>query len=43
LDYLDGLPTTAPSSPINWIPLSADAAVVEWIELSRWDNWLRRT
>jgi len=40
---LDRPPTAEPPRPINWNLLTADEAEVEWIELNRWVNWLRRT
>ena len=40
---LDGPLTAEPPHPINWNLLTADEAEVEWIELNRWVNWLRRT
>jgi len=39
----DGPLTAEPPHPINWNLLTADEAEVEWIELNRWVNWLRRT
>lgn len=32
-----------PPHPVNWNLLTADEAEVEWVELNRWVNWLRRT
>lgn len=32
-----------PPHPINWNLLTADDAEVEWLELNRWVDWLRRT
>jgi hypothetical protein len=40
---LDGPLAAEPPHPINWNLLTADEAEVEWIELNRWVNWLRRT
>ncbi|WP_120337471.1 hypothetical protein [Cryobacterium soli] len=40
---LDGPLTAEPPHPINWNLLTAEEAEVEWIELNRWVNWLRRT
>jgi hypothetical protein len=40
---LDGPLTSEPPHPVNWNLLTADEAEVEWIELNRWVNWLRRT
>jgi hypothetical protein len=40
---LDGPLTAEPPHPINWNLLTADEAEIEWIELNRWVNWLRRT
>jgi hypothetical protein len=31
-----------PPRPIDWDSLSAHEAEIEWIELNRWVNWLRR-
>lgn len=42
-DDLDGPLTAEPPHPVNWNLLTADEAEVEWIELNRWVNWLRRT
>lgn len=45
-DDLDaGAPTALPEPPhpINWNMLSADDAEQEWLALSEWVNWLRRT
>ena len=28
---------------MNWNVLTADEAEIEWVELDRWVNWLRRT
>ena len=43
LDELDGSLMAEPPHPINWNLLTAEEAEVEWIELNRWVNWLRRT
>lgn len=32
-----------PLHPINWNLLSADEALVEWVDLDKWVNWLRRS
>lgn len=32
-----------PPHPVNWNLLTADDAEVEWLELNKWVNWLRRT
>ncbi|QIM16014.1 hypothetical protein G7067_05635 [Leucobacter insecticola] len=32
-----------PPHPINWNLLTAEDAEVEWLELNRWVNWLRKT
>lgn len=32
-----------PPCPVNWNLLSAEEAEVEWIELNKWVDWLRRT
>ena len=32
-----------PPHPVNWNLLTADAAEVEWLELNKWINWMRRT
>ncbi|NHN55404.1 hypothetical protein G9U51_06350 [Calidifontibacter sp. DB0510] len=32
-----------PPHPVNWNLLTADEAKVEWRELNKWVNWLRRT
>jgi hypothetical protein len=40
---LDGPLPAEPPHPVNWNLLTADEAEVEWIELNRWVNWLRRT
>lgn len=32
-----------PPHPINWNLLTANDAEVEWLELNRWVDWLRRT
>jgi hypothetical protein len=42
-DDLTGPLTAEPPHPVNWNLLTADEAEVEWIELNRWVNWLRRT
>ena len=42
-DNFDGPLAAEPPHPINWNLLTADEAEVEWIELNRWVNWLRRT
>lgn len=42
-DELDGPLIAEPPHPVNWNLLSADEAEVEWVELNRWVNWLRRT
>jgi hypothetical protein len=42
-DDLDGPLTAEPPHPINWNLLTAEEAEVEWLELNRWVNWLRRT
>jgi hypothetical protein len=42
-DELDGPLTAEPPHPINWNLLTAEEAEVEWVELNRWVNWLRRT
>ncbi|MFF2485112.1 hypothetical protein ACFVSU_01825 [Microbacterium sp. NPDC058062] len=39
----DGPTTAEPPRPVNWNVLTAEEAEVEWIELNRWVNWLRRT
>jgi hypothetical protein len=43
LAELDGPLTAEPPHPINWQTLTAEEAEIEWIELNRWVNWLRRT
>lgn len=43
LDELDGPLIAEPPHPINWNLLTAEEAEVEWVELNRWVNWLRRT
>ena len=43
LDELDWPLTAEPPHPINWNLLTAEEGEVEWIELNRWVNWLRRT
>lgn len=40
--YAPPPPAGAPR-PINWNLLTAEEAEVEWLELNRWVNWLRRT
>lgn len=40
---LDGPSTAETPHPINWNLLTADEVEVEWVELNRWVNWLRRT
>lgn len=40
---LDGPLTAEPPHPINWDLLTAEEAELEWLELNRWVNWLRRT
>lgn len=40
---LDGPLTPEPPHPINWNLLTAEEAEIEWMELNRWVNWLRRT
>lgn len=40
---LDGPLTPEPPHPINWNLLTAEEAEIEWLELNRWVNWLRRT
>lgn len=42
-DDLDSALAAEPPHPINWNLLTAHEAGVEWIELNRWVNWLRRT
>jgi hypothetical protein len=42
-DDLDGHLTPEPPHPINWNLLTAEEAEIEWMELNRWVNWLRRT
>ena len=42
-DELDGPLLAEPPHPINWNLLTAGEAEIEWIELNRWVNWLRRT
>ena len=42
-DDVDGPLTAEPPHPVNWNLLTADEAEVEWVELNRWVNWLRRT
>jgi hypothetical protein len=42
-DELDGPLIAEPPHPINWNLLTAAEAEVEWVELNRWVNWLRRT
>jgi hypothetical protein len=42
-DDLDGPLPAEPPHPINWNLLTAEEAEVEWLELNRWVNWLRRT
>ena len=42
-DDLDGPLTPEPPHPINWNLLTAEEAEIEWMELNRWVNWLRRT
>jgi hypothetical protein len=43
LAELNGSLSAEPPHPINWDALTADEAEIEWIELNRWVNWLRRT
>lgn len=33
----------APLRPINWNLLTADEALVEWIDLNEWVDWLRKS
>jgi single-stranded DNA-binding protein len=42
-DDLDGPLTPEPPHPINWNLLTAEETEIEWMELNRWVNWLRRT
>ena len=42
-DELDGPLMAEPPHPINWNLLTAEEAEIEWVELNRWVNWLRRT
>lgn len=42
-DDLDGPLTPEPPHPINWNVLTAEEAEIEWMELNRWVDWLRRT
>lgn len=42
-DDLDGPSTAELPHPINWNLLTAEEAEIEWMELNRWVNWLRRT
>lgn len=42
-DDLDGPLTPEPPHPINWNLLTAEEAEIEWMELNRWVNWVRRT
>jgi hypothetical protein len=42
-DDLTGPLTAEPAHPVNWNVLTGDEAEVEWVELNRWVNWLRRT
>ncbi|MEU1970803.1 hypothetical protein ABZ477_04040 [Microbacterium sp. NPDC019599] len=39
----DGPATAGLPRPVNWNLLTAEQAEVEWIELNKWVNWLRRT
>ena len=41
-DYDESL-VAEPPHPINWNLLTANDAEVEWLELNRWVDWLRRT
>jgi hypothetical protein len=43
LAELSGSLRAEPPHPINWDALTAEKAELEWIELNRWVNWLRRT
>jgi hypothetical protein len=43
IDDLDGPLTAEPPHPVNWNLLTAEEAELEWVELNRWVNWLRRT
>ena len=42
-DDFDGPLVPEPPHPINWNLLTAEEAEIEWMELNRWVNWLRRT
>jgi len=42
-DDIDGPLTAEPPHPVNWNLLTAEEAEIEWVELNRWVNWLRRT
>lgn len=42
-DDLDGQLAPEQPHPINWNLLTAEEAEIEWMELNRWVNWLRRT
>jgi hypothetical protein len=42
-DDLDRPLTAEPPHPVNWNLLTAEEAEIEWLELNRWVNWLRRT
>lgn len=42
-EAFDGPVASEPPHPVNWNLLTADAAKVEWVELNKWVNWLRRT
>ena len=42
-DDIDGSTKSEPPRPVNWNLLTAEEAEVEWIELNKWVNWLRRT
>ena len=42
-DDLGAAPGAEPPHPVNWNLLTAEEAQIEWIELNRWVNWLRRT
>ncbi|GAB3129295.1 hypothetical protein [Glaciibacter psychrotolerans] len=43
IDPLDGPLTAEPPHPVNWNLLTADESEIEWVELNRWVNWLRKT
>ncbi|MFB7893668.1 hypothetical protein ACFC1I_15830 [Microbacterium sp. NPDC056044] len=43
MEDVDGSSRSEPPRPVNWNLLTAEEAEVEWVELNRWVNWLRRT